>query len=215
MNQTKPEMIAVIGDLYESRKIQKRQLFGQSLKMALIKINKEYATHIFAPLLTVRGIDEISGVLNRPDFSFEICARVNEEIYPAKIRWGIGTGSIDVNKQTKDAGAIDGPAFHNAAAAMKRARKEGLVYAFYMPQTADVSVALIESSAQLYSEIIMTWTEKSAEVARAMRKTQTQSAAAEMLNLSPQRISQIMKRGSLKVLTDFEHTMSWYLSETL
>lgn len=204
---------AIVGDLFGSRKISDRQVFAHQLDTALRKVNAEFATHTYAPLKAVRGIDEISGLLNRAEYSFEICARVNEEIFPHKIRWGIGNGFIDVNENSTDAGKLDGPAFHNAAEAMARAREQDLVYAFQMPDIPNSIAMLLESSAQLYSEIVSSWTKASADVARTMRVAKTQAEAANQLLVSPQRVSQLVKRGSINELHQFEYSIAWFISE--
>lgn len=206
---------AIVGDLYDSRKISDRQVFAHRLDAALKKVNAEFTTNTYAPLRTVRGIDEISGLLRKPEYSFEICARVNEEIFPHKIRWGIGNGFIDVNENSKDAGALDGPAFHNAAEAIARARKEGLVYAFQFPDASASLIAVIESAAKLYSEIVSSWTKASADLARTMREVHTQAEAANRLCVSPQRASQLMRRGSINELHQFEYNIAWLISEGL
>lgn len=208
-------LIAVVGDLVGSKKHANRPLVEPALRETIGSLNHEYSTEVYAPLRLVRGIDEISGVLRKPDFSFEICARVNEKIFPARLRWGIGWGEIDVNLESHDAGAMDGTAFHYAAAAMDRARKHKLTYAFSFPNITTEEIAFIESSAALYSAIVKGWTEKSAMLSIAMRNNQRQADAAAELDISPQRVSQLMRRGSIEELRNFEDAISWSLANLI
>lgn len=206
-------LIAIVGDLFGSRQVSDRQRFVIEFQDVLERINVEYATQIFAPVKLVRGIDEVSAVMNRHDYAFEICARINEAIHPYKFRWGIGSGVIDVNERTRDAAQLDGPAFHNAANAINRARDKDLVYAFELPHADPSVVAFMESSAALYSEIVEHWTPSAAKIALAMRSSENQTQIAEQLGISRQRVSQNVKRNSIRELHRFEHTISWILND--
>lgn len=198
------KFVALVGDLEGSRKTRDRASFSESLERYLRTINAQFADEIWAPVVTVRGLDEISGLLHRPDKAFHVCARVNELVHPARFRWGISVGAIDVGLSSRDAGAMDGPAFHNAAEAILRGEAERRTYTFYLPGLDTALAEMIETAAQLYAEVVSNWTPTVSRVIDAIRQTSSQVEAARSLKLTPQRVSQIVHRGSINRLLEFE-----------
>jgi hypothetical protein len=196
--------VAVVADLEQSRRMKERASFSRQLEKHLRSINAHFSDEIWAPLTTVRGLDEISGLLRRPERAFEICARVNEMVHPARFRWGIAEGTIDVGIRTRDAGAMDGPAFHAASEAIARAEAERRTYAFSLPRLGPDQTEMLEASAQLYAEVVMAWTSTVPQVIAAIRSTTSQVEAAKSLKVTPQRVSQVVRRGSINRLIDFE-----------
>lgn len=206
--------VAIVGDMEDSRGAPNRASFSKTLERELRGVNARFAEDIWAPLVTVRGLDEISGVLKRPDRSFEVCACVNERIWPRRFRWGIGRGTIDVGMRTRDAGAMDGAAFHAAAEALTRAEDEKTLYAITSgsaAEGADGAWALAQASMRLYAEIVARWTPTVPRVAAALRDAPSQVEAARALKMKPQHISQIVRRGSITELHEFENAVRQWL----
>lgn len=58
--------------------------------------------------------DEFQGLLNSPAFALEIVKYIQRELYPVKLRFGIGIGEISTEINQKAAIGADGPAFYAA-----------------------------------------------------------------------------------------------------
>ena len=58
--------------------------------------------------------DEFQGLLNNPAYAIEIVKYIQRELYPVKLRFGIGIGEISTEINQKAAIGADGPAFYAA-----------------------------------------------------------------------------------------------------
>ena len=101
---------AIIGDIKNSKEIDNRYEVQNKLKKILDDINLKY---IKANFLITLG-DEFQGLLNSPAFAIEIVKYIQRELYPVKLRFGIGIGEISTAINQKAAIGADGPAFYAA-----------------------------------------------------------------------------------------------------
>ena len=83
------------------------------LKKILDDINLKYKADIKANFLITLG-DEFQGLLNSPVFAIEIVKYIQRELYPVKLRFGIGIGEISTEINQKAAVGADGPALFAA-----------------------------------------------------------------------------------------------------
>lgn len=104
---------AIIGDIKNSKEIDNRYEVQNKLKKILDDINLKYKADIKANFLITLG-DEFQGLLNSPAFALEIVKYIQRELYPVKLRFGIGIGEISTEINQKAAIGADGPAFYAA-----------------------------------------------------------------------------------------------------
>ena len=104
---------AIIGDIKNSKEIDNRYEVQNKLKKILDDINLKYKADIKANFLITLG-DEFQGLLNSPAFALEIVKYTQRELYPVKLRFGIGIGEISTEINQKAAIGADGPAFYAA-----------------------------------------------------------------------------------------------------
>lgn len=104
---------AIIGDIKNSKEIDNRYEVQNKLKKILDDINLKYKADIKANFLITLG-DEFQGLLNSPVFAIEIVKYIQRELYPVKLRFGIGIGEISTEINQKAAIGADGPAFYAA-----------------------------------------------------------------------------------------------------
>lgn len=104
---------AVIGDIIESKKIKERRAVKEKLSSVLCEINKMYNEYIASKFMITLG-DEFQGLLKSGTYVMEIIEKIEQGMYPIRIRFGIGVGRIvtDINPELP-LGA-DGPAYYNA-----------------------------------------------------------------------------------------------------
>lgn len=110
--------IAVIGDIKESKRIENRSEVQKKLKQVLEEINEKYINDISSKFMITLG-DEFQGLLCNGSNIMDIISEIERKMYPVKIRFGIGVGTIttDVNKEMS-VGA-DGPAYYKARNAIE------------------------------------------------------------------------------------------------
>ncbi len=111
-------LVAIIGDIIDSRNIEDRNKTQEKLNEILKEINIEYKEYIVSKWTITLG-DEFQ-VLMKPNLEvFKMLDYLSYKMAPIKIRFGIGLGEIytDINYE-KSIGA-DGPAYWNARDAIE------------------------------------------------------------------------------------------------
>ncbi len=94
---------AIVGDIVLSKSLGERREVQERLERYLIELNTLYLGDIKKRLAVTLG-DEFQGLFVRPDHLLEIIHRIELEMFPTKMRFGIGIGEISF-----DHGHIDSP----------------------------------------------------------------------------------------------------------
>lgn len=114
-NYNNDNLIAIIGDIIDSKKIDEnnRRVLQSKLSSTLSEINEEYKEDIVSNFIITLG-DEFQGILNKSQYLFEIIEKIQFNISDVQFRFGIGIGKIytDINREASI--GFDGPAYHKA-----------------------------------------------------------------------------------------------------
>lgn len=105
--------IAIIGDIIDSKEISDRKVIQERLNDILDKINMEYKDNISSKFMITLG-DEFQGLLHNGCNVIRIIEFIEYSMYPVKIRFGIGVGSITTAINYDFPLGADGPAYYNA-----------------------------------------------------------------------------------------------------
>lgn len=195
---------ALSGDLVQSRAGTNRSRLGTKIRQQLARLAELHASQLLAPPTLTRGIDEFSAVFAKPAPAFDFLIALNEALRPQRFRLGIGTGTIDVARRSRNAALMDGPAFHHAAAALKRARDEKRNLAIHAPEVPTAITDTIEALAACHQALTLPHSDAQAMAVRALRTHTTAVAAAESLSISPQAVSQARRRSHFDLLMEIE-----------
>jgi SatD family protein len=204
---------ALIADLEDSRLVEDRRGLADRLQAALAKLADLYADDWLAPIASSKGIDELSSALTRPDRAFEIAVAMNERVWPERFRWALGAGTIDIGLETGDATALDGTAFHAAADALRRAKDSRLLFTVSLDGVAAGSLGLIEAAAQAHAEFMADWSPRQHEFVRAARAEPVQLGISQAFGVTPQTVSQSLKRARFDTMVRIEHAIGQRLAE--
>ncbi|MBO4679015.1 MAG: hypothetical protein J5626_05035 [Lachnospiraceae bacterium] len=109
--------IAIIGDIKHSKDISNRYEIQERLKKTLDNINKRYKKDIAAKFLITLG-DEFQGLLFAAEPLVDIIGFIQNEMFPVRIRIGVGIGEITTEINKNAAIGADGPAFYAARRAI-------------------------------------------------------------------------------------------------
>lgn len=111
-------LLAIIGDIIDSRTIVERNEIQIKLNKILQKLNKDYERYIVSKWTITLG-DEFQ-VLLRPNLElFEMLDYISYKMYPVKIRFGIGLGKIFTDVNYRESIGSDGPAYWRAREAIE------------------------------------------------------------------------------------------------
>lgn len=121
MPSTAP-VIAVIGDVVQSRAIppRQREKAQQALEGFMAHVNKRYSAAVASRFLVTLG-DEFQGLLEAPDAVPDIVQDMRERLPQLRIRLAVSRGTLTTSRK-KTALGMDGPAWHAARDLIEKAR---------------------------------------------------------------------------------------------
>ena len=111
-------LLAIIGDIIDSKSIKKRSEIQIRLNNVLNNVNKNYEKYIVSRRTITLG-DEFQ-VLLKPNLEiFKMLDYISYKMDPVKIRFGIGLGEIYTDIDYKQSIGSDGPAYWRAREAIE------------------------------------------------------------------------------------------------
>ena len=133
---------AIIGDIKRSKKIENRCEIQEKLKKILDNVNSIYNNDISAKFLITLG-DEFQGLLEMTAPILEIIKYIQREIYPIKLRFGVGIGNVSTLINHEAAIGADGPAFYAAREMIEFLREQEKKL---KKQAADIQISVYEKN---------------------------------------------------------------------
>ena len=133
---------AIIGDIKRSKKIENRCEIQEKLKKILDNVNSIYNNDISAKFLITLG-DEFQGLLEITAPILEIIKYIQREIFPIKLRFGVGIGNVSTLINHEAAIGADGPAFYAAREMIEFLREQEKKL---KEQAADIQISVYEKN---------------------------------------------------------------------
>lgn len=140
---------AIIGDIKESRTMESRSLIQKKLKCVLDRVNEKYQTDISAKFIITLG-DEFQGLLNGNEHLLVIIKDIQREMYPVRLRFGIGIGEIRTDIFYEAAIGADGPAYYAARTMIEELREQEKKC---RRQAADIRISIYDADCFEVAEI--------------------------------------------------------------
>lgn len=178
----------VIGDISKSRKLGDRAAIQEQFKAAIQVINQRFTDFIVSKLLVTIG-DEFQGVLDDVVKSYDVIVAMQELLYPVQFVFGVGVGTI-TTEIAPEAIGMDGPAFHNARAALEEGKEEG--YEVRYRGLGEPFDYLVNAMLVLIEALKRTRTEHQFKVISIYRQAGSQAEAARRLKVSRAAISKTL-----------------------
>ncbi|MGK2940242.1 MAG: SatD family protein [Immundisolibacter sp.] len=211
--------IVLVADLVASHRALRRPDLALRLETCLRQLASSADWR--APLMSTRGLDELSGVLRRPQMAFDLMHAVNLVVWPQRFRFALAAGTIDVGLASNVAGDMDGPAFHRAADALARVRRERLAAGFDLPGVNATQTRMAEALAGLHQTIMENWSPATAVAVAAYEQpsgqagaqTGTQAQTAHRLGISQQAVSAALRRARVAELAVARDALRRWLHE--
>lgn len=110
--------VAVIGDIKDSRHLENRKEVQVHLQEILERLNEKYKDHIVSKFLITLG-DEFQGLLSSGEHILDMVNEIRMEMYPVRLRFGIGFGQITTDIKSEMALGADGPGYYRAREAVE------------------------------------------------------------------------------------------------
>jgi hypothetical protein len=179
--------VAAIADATASRLLPpaRRARLQAELRAALPELNRRYRRALAARFALTRG-DELQCLLTTPAPVWDVAHFVRAR-FP-QVEWVVACGRGPISTPlAATAPEVDGPCFHEARAALERAKPRRLVFAFGGFPTA------LEPLASYYSALFWSWTPRQRRTAALLRLGSPADAAAQ-LKIDRSAISHLARR---------------------
>lgn len=208
----------IIGDIIKSKEIKDRNKVQNNLKQTLNKVNELYGEDGIASQFIITLGDEFQGLLVKPDISIEVIRLIEQEMYPIKIRFGIGIGSISTNINRFKSNEVDGSAYHRARKMIDRIenvsnRSKTNIMVLSDDEETEID-QLINSNLSLIFAIKEDWSKRQFEYVVAYRNNkESQEKIAEQMNVTQSSVSKSLKLSKYYVIEQVEHTIKEVLKK--
>lgn len=169
-SNTIQSFVAVIGDMKDSRHLENRKEVQVRLQGILDRLNEKYKDEIVSRFLITLG-DEFQGLLSSGKYILDMVNEIRMEMYPVRLRFGIGFGQITTDIRTEMALGADGPGYYRAREAVEllkeREKKKRSVLAelcLKMDETHRDKEILLNTVFDLMYVVESGWTDRQREV---------------------------------------------------
>ena len=212
--------IAIIGDIKNSKSIEERRDFQNKLNNILNEINEIFSNSISSNFTITLG-DEFQGLLHSGEHVMDIIQYIKREVYPIKIRFGIGIGAITTDIDSTMSIGADGPGYHKARDSIEQLKvlekKNESTYGdvqIKIDGDNNLQELLLNSILKLMYCIEKGWTKKQRQVVNyALFEKKTQTETAQYFNVSQSNIQQILSKTHFYAYRDAFDSVNKILSE--
>ena len=201
-----PVYFAVIGDLVASRSIPAREKFQKQFAQVMIEVNTRFKPSIASKFMVTVG-DEFQGLLGEASQICRLMDAIITGLYPVKVRFGIGLGSISTEIDPRQSLGSDGPAYWAARRAIEYIHDNndyGTSRARLHPSESAVS-SLINTALSANGLILDSWRSTQMEVLKALVDSELygdnfeQVKLADYMKLTPASLQKRIKGSGVKV----------------
>lgn len=188
---------AIIGDIIDSRKASDRDALQKNLKQIISNLNQSLSTFLASPLVLTEG-DSFQGLFQ---YSFPLVYLISEfrnELYPYKIRFGVGVGELATQLNPENSLENDGPAYHLARNAIEYVKKQKYTGFAVCIRTGQNKLDFILNAfcreMNVHAE---NWSSTQEKCVRASQITSTKTSGAELAGVELSSYSRILSRAHL------------------
>lgn len=193
--------IAVIGDIINSKEINDRGSVQKKLASVLNDINIDYKEDIASKFMITLG-DEFQGLLHRGSNLIKIIEEIEYRMYPVKIRFGIGVGSITTDINYEMPLGADGPAYYYAREMIediKSFRDKPEECDFKIKSESNETDLLFNTISLLLSSMKRKWTDRQRDIVHSSYYfTAKQKKIAEMFGVTQATVQKILKNADYR-----------------
>lgn len=178
------QQVVIIGDLVDSRKLEKRREVQEKLNNVLDEVNRKYSEVIRVPFKVTLG-DEFVGVLDSYEQIMDLIQYINVKFNGIELRYGIGAGLFDNYK---------GQGYKNALRAVDTAKKNKFRVHLFMNNNKNTALFIINLLLHLYFSILAKYNGRQKYIIYQLVRGKTQEEIAVVLGTSQSSISQSLKK---------------------
>ena len=212
--------VAIIGDIKESKKINNRYEIQKKLIQVLEEINLKYDIDISSKFIITLG-DEFQGLLCNGANTLRIISEIERKMYPIKIRFGVGVGTITTEVNKEMSLGADGPGYYKARNAIeylkdneKRNQTNTADIRFEVDSENQSTTIMINTILSLLTAIKDLWSDRQREIIWDMLEHQDgQVDVAKRLKIKQPAVQKSLAKGKYYAYKDALETIGKALEE--
>lgn len=212
--------VAIIGDIIHSKEIEDRRTVQKQLKELLDEVNIEFSKDITSKFTITLG-DEFQGLLSNGMNVMRIIQLIEQRMYPIRIRFGIGIGSITTDIDANMAIGADGPGYYKARDAieyLKKQEKKRMISSsdvrFEVDSDNQGTTILLNTIADLMFTIKSSWSKRQRQVIWDLLIHQdSQKEVANRLKIAQPTVNKILTAGNYYVYKQALDTIGMAMEE--
>lgn len=192
--------LAIIGDFVESRSIGDRAEFQRGLTSLFDSLSHRNET-VISPYTITLG-DEFQAVYTSADGVFADLLTVFSEVYPQKTRIAVGVGTLSTDINRTSAIGMDGPAFHQARAALEQLKSiDDTVVQLAVDRPRNKSaIDLANQGLLLFADMSRTWKANTWVIARETMKGSPVDPIADTLSITPRAVYKNIRTNGVRTV---------------
>lgn len=193
--------IALIADIVNSRELSNRMEVQELLRKTLAGLNRRTPS-LVSPYTITLG-DEFQALFSSAEALFPNAIEILAALYPVRIRFSFGVGTLLTRIKRREAIGMDGPAFHAARDGME-AMKTARDTTFIVRPDTDDALGLSNLLLRLISHDIEGWNKTRLAVMQRMFSGKSLLQISGELELAYQTVHKTARSGQLRtVLASF------------
>lgn len=203
----------VVGDVVGSRDVDDRETLHERLEAGMARANEAVESDLAASFSTLKGVDEIGGVLVSPRRSYRALREIATAIHPVEIRFAVVWGRVDICIDADDVAVMDGPAFHEADSLLADLSESDRYVGLSVEGTDGWLETLLSNQMHLIFMWKYEWTPDQGDVIRSYRDLGTMEDVAMRRDVSVQAVSQMLSRAKAPTILALEEELDSALAE--
>lgn len=215
------QYIAIIADIKDSKKLENRNEVQKKLNEVLEEINNVFYKDIYSKFIITLG-DEFQGLLFNGKNIMKIISKIEREMYPVKLRFGIGIGGMATEINMEMSIGADGPAYYMARDAInylkaveRRKQTNPVDIRIEIDGNYNKELALMLNTIfSLLTVIKEEWSDRQREVIWDMLEHQdNQTDVAKRLNIKQPTVQKSLSKGKYYAYKEALDTIEKVLGE--
>jgi hypothetical protein len=202
-------VIVVIADIVQSKRISDREEFQKGLEKELNEINSFSKKNILSPYTITLG-DEFQAVYKTAGSIFTDIWKIIDSIYPYKVRFAIGHDQILTKTNEKRALGMDGPAFHSARDGLSKMKKhEMTIIQFFGSEIP--AVELINNSLLLVAEIMDKWKHNTVSVMNGIMRNKKYILIGRELDITERAVYKTVNTNHIRTIIEIQESVARHI----
>lgn len=207
------EVMALIGDIAMSKKIEDRENFQNKISLLFKKVSAASKDYLHSPYTLTLG-DEFQAVYRTPDSIMTDIWKIIEALYPHRARFAVGMDMLSTKINPNKAIGMDGPAFYYARDGIEELKQYSrTIIQFYGKNIRNLN--LIDQYLILLSGISSRWKHNTIKIFNGLLNKDSLEKISNNTGISKRAVYKNIKNNYLEEIIDLQREITKSLSDSI